>query len=264
MNTHVLRLRAVGVTAVLALVAGCGPKPTDPAQLAQDKQALQTCPKDKKVAAKVALDASGSGRTPELSPEHTAAITSVARRTAICGGRLKVNLFSATSAATVTLYDEEVILPGATDNARLHHVQKAVDEAIRRITEGYKPALEKLSPNGSDVLAEYQDAAAYIKQRGTGYRLELLILSDGYQATGNVNLGGNALTQAQATALAARLNVPKLPGASVTVAGIGRVAAGKPASSAVVEGTIRFWDAVCARAQAEECLSVTDLSVEGR
>ncbi|MFD3399860.1 hypothetical protein ACFWUU_04235 [Kribbella sp. NPDC058693] len=170
-------------------------------------------------------------------------------------------MFSATRAATVTVFDGDLNLPGATANARLRRVQKSVDEVMRHVTDGYKPSLQKLTPNGSDILGEYQEAGSYIRELGTSYVLDFLLLTDGYQAAGDVNLGGSPLSRKQATALAARLDVPKLPGSTVTVAGIGQVAAGKPASTAIVNGTIALWEEICRRSSPTRCVIVTDLSL---
>jgi hypothetical protein len=58
-------------------------------------------------------------------------------------------------------------------------------------------------------------------------------------------------------ALAQQTPVPDLSGASVTVAGLGRVA-GRPPASAVVEGLVAFYGALCVRTKAATCTSVTD------
>jgi hypothetical protein len=262
-----LRLRTAGVIAVLAsaaLVAGCDPKAGETGDLARDKQLLTTCPKDKKVAAKVDIDVSGSGRADQLGSERTAVVETIARRTAVCGGHLRISAFSVTSAATVTLYDEEISLPGATINARLNRVQAAVDAVSQTAVAAYPGALKTLSPNGSDILGQYRLAAEYKRQLGDDYHLELLILSDGYQAGDGISLGGSALTRKQAAKIADKALLPKLPDASITVAGIGKVTTGKPAPSAIVNGVAWFWDAVCKRTGAASCSSVTDYTTPGR
>ncbi|MFB6718698.1 hypothetical protein ACFCV3_00970 [Kribbella sp. NPDC056345] len=267
MNVRTLRLAAASATAVItATVAltACGPKAGDTGQFAQDKQLLTTCPKDKKVGAKVDVDVSGSGRSAQLGADRTNVVETVARRTAVCGGHLRVSAFSVTTAATVILYDHEISLSGATDNARLRHVQTAVDDVLQKVKDAYPASLKALSPNGSDILGQYRLAAEYLGQLKSGYRLELVIVSDGYQAGQNISLGGKVLSQAEANAIAARITVPSLPGSSVTVAGIGKVATGKPADSAIVDGVVRFWNAVCHRSKAEQCSSVTDYTTTGR
>jgi hypothetical protein len=187
----------------------------------------------------------------------------VARRTAVCGGHLRVSAFSLSSAATATLFDSELVLPGATDNARLRRVAKLIDEVMRTVTATYRKEIRKLSPAGSDIVAQYRLAAEYVAQLGQGYQLQLTLLTDGFQTAGFV-LGSAALSEAQARALAARVSVPKLPGASVTVTGIGKVVAGRPAASVVAAGVVRFYDALCAKAAAERCTSVTDYATTGR
>ena len=65
------------------------------------------------------------------------------------------------------------------------------------------------------------------------------------------------LTPEQATDLASTVSVPALPGSSITVAGLGRIN-GDPAPSALVEGLVAFYDALCAKTGAKTCVSVTD------
>jgi hypothetical protein len=266
-NVNTLRLVAASTVAVVSTsvaLSACGPKAGETGDLARNKQLLTTCPKDKKVAAKVDIDVSGSGRADQLGPERTAVVETIARRTAVCGGHLRISAFSVTSAATVALYDEEISLPGATVNARLNRVQAAVDAVSQTTAAAYPAALKTLSPNGSDILGQYRLAGEYKRQLGDGYHLELLILSDGYQAGDGISLGGSALTREQAAKIADKALLPKLPDASITVAGIGKITTGKPSASAIVNGVAWFWDAVCKRTGASSCSSVTDYTTPGR
>ncbi|TDD28365.1 hypothetical protein E1218_07545 [Kribbella turkmenica] len=244
----------------VVLLVACGPKPGVD-QLSLDKATLKACPQDVKYATKVDLDVSGSGRTPELDPARLDIIKQQARTTAICGGHLLVTVFSATSAATVALYDDELTLPGATDNARLRRVQKLVDDISKKVTTAYPPAIKKVSPAQSDITAQFRLAAEYQTQLGTTYRLRLVILTDGFQTVGRRVTAPIEITKARAVGMT--VNVPRLPDATVTVAGVGKVAAGSAPSSGMTNALIGYWDGVCHRAKAAQCTVVTDY-VAGR
>ncbi len=262
MKTSTLRLRAYIVAVLVAplLLIACGPQPGVD-QLSLDKTTLKSCPKDTKYATKLDLDVSGSGRTPKLDGARLDIIKTQARTTAICGGHLLVTVFSATSAATVALYDGELALPGATDNARLRRVQKLVDEISEKVSVTYPPAIKRVSPAHSDISAQVRLAAEYRSQLGTMYRLRLVILTDGLQTVGT----GVTKPIAAETArkLGATVLVPQLPEASVTVAGVGKVANGSAPSSALTDALIAFWDGVCHKTGAASCTIVTDY-VAGR
>lgn len=250
----------VAIVVALVLIVGCGPKP-DTGQLAQDKQLLKTCPKDIKYATKLDLDVSGSGRTPEIGDERLSIVKEQARTTSICGGHLLVTVFSATSAATVALYNDELKLDGATDNARLRRVSKLVDAIGKKVTEVYPSAIKKVSPAHSDITAQLRLAAEYRTQLGAAYRLRLVILTDGLQTVGTGVT--KPIAMADARKIGATVLVPRLPDASVTVAGIGKVATGSAPSSALTNALIGFWDGVCHKTGAASCTTVTDY-VTGR
>ncbi|MGN6330309.1 MAG: hypothetical protein ACTHOD_01500 [Motilibacteraceae bacterium] len=248
---------------MLALGA-CGPGTSPPGELGQDQRVLAACPAGKKLASDVEVDASGSGRTAELPSERAAVVRDVARRTAICGGHLRVSIFSASSAATVVLYDGELSLPGATDNARLRRVPELVDQVMTTTTRAYATKVNDLTPDGSDIVAQYRLGSEYVQQLGDGYILRLVLLTDGFQASSAFGIGDQPLSADEAAALAEQVTVPSLPtNASVTVAGLGKVV-GQPPASAVVDGLIAFYDAICHRAGAGTCLSVTDYTSAGR
>lgn len=253
----------LGALALLVLGA-CGAGTSPPGELGQDQQILAACPAGKKLASDVEVDASGSGRTPELPSERAAVIGDVARRTAICGGHLRVSIFSASSAATALLYDGELSLPGATDNARLRRVPKLLDQVMTTTTQAYATEVNDLTPDGSDIVAQYRLASEYIQQLGDGYVLRLVVLTDGFQSSSAFGIGDQPLSRDEAAALAAQVSVPSIPNsASVTVAGLGKVV-GQPPSSDVVDGLVAFYDAICRRAGAATCQSVTEYTPSGR
>ncbi len=167
-----------------------------------------------------------------------------------------VRAFSASSGATVTIYNGDLTLSGATDNARLRRVDKLVGDVMGEITTKYGAAITALPGGGSDITSVYRLAGEYASQLGDGYELHLYVLTDGLNNIGT-DLQSQVLTPAQAADLAATVSVPALPGASITVAGLGRVD-GDPAPSALVEGLVAFYNALCVKTGAKACVSVTD------
>jgi hypothetical protein len=133
---------------------------------------------------------------------------------------------------------------------------------MAQIKKAYGPAVSGLDQSGSDITAQYRLAAEYIQQLGKPYRLNLYVLTDGFQNL-RQDLQTRALGKAEATALADQVTMPKLPGASVVVAGLGKVA-GSPPPSDMVEGLVTYYNELCKISGASACLSVSDLAVAGR
>lgn len=231
-------------------------------ELAENQQILASCDPSAPPAAMVQLDGTGSNASEAIVAERMAVVESVARRTAVCSGHLRVLVFSASSAATTTLFDGSLRMHGATENARLKRVPDAVADVMEKIRQRYAAAVASLPGGGSDITAQYRLAAEWSDQLGDPYRLHLTILTDGFQTVG-VDLGARALSTQEAAAMADQVAVPKLPGAFVVVAGLGRVAEGTPPSS-VVEGLTNFYTTLCRKTAAAKCVSVTDYATEGR
>lgn len=227
-----------------------------PGQLGQDLAVLETCSTDQKVASLISIDGTGTAKSEATDAINLKIVEAIARRTAICGGNLKVTAFSSGSAATVTIYDGVLELHGATDIARLKQVDEVIAEVMDVIVASYTPAIDSLPDNGTDVIGQYRLASEYGRQL-SGSALEFLLLTDGLS---NLGLSTEVvLTNEEATSLADSIVMPDLTGASVTVAGLGRVA-GDPLPSAMVEGLVAFYDRLCANTSASSCLSVTDWS----
>ncbi len=219
-----------------------------------DQQILASCPPDQQVAVLVQVDASGSSRSDDIDRDYLRIIEQLTRRTAICGGRLTVTAFSDSSGSTQTIFDQELQLHGATDNARLRRAEGAVGDAMEVIQANYPDAMAAAQGSGTDVIGMYRLASEHLAQL-PGHRLELMILTDGLS---NRNVDLNGMLDIEATrALADTVTVPLLPGASVTVAGLGRVA-GDPLPSQAVEAITVFYNQLCKRTEAEVCLAVTD------
>ncbi|OXM65334.1 hypothetical protein CF165_23700 [Amycolatopsis vastitatis] len=208
------------------------------------------------------LDGSGSSSSDAIAEERFKAIESIVHTTAICGGRLRVSVFASTSAATTILIDKSLHLDGATDNARLKKLPPLVTDVMTTIRAKYSSALKSLPSGGTDISAEYRLASEWLAQVGAPFKLHLYLLTDGFQNVG-IALDEGAITKQQAADLAGRVAVPQLPGSSIVVAGLGRVASDPP-SSDVVDGLVAFYDALCKKTAAASCAAVTDYAVSGR
>jgi hypothetical protein len=111
-------------------------------------------------------------------------------------------------------------------------------------------------------LAQLTLLAQYIQEIGPGYRLYGELLTSGLQTTGVV-LTNVDLSQAAALYLASRVPVPSLPGAHLTISGVGRVASGPPAPSGFVQALLSFYSKVCARTGAATCTVTVNPVVTG-
>lgn len=240
---------------LVAVLAACGVG-SPHGELGENQQILKTCDRSAPPASLIEVDGTGSSASDQIAAERMSAIESVARRTAVCSGVLRVLVFSSSSASTTALFDGPLHPDGATDNARLKRVPKLVEAVMAQIKKAYGPAVAGLDQGGSDITAQYRLASEWIGQVGAPARLHLYVLTDGFQNI-SVNLGARPLSKAEAATLANRVSVPKLPGASVVVAGLGKVA-GAPPRSDVVEGLVAYYDALCRRSGAATCVSVTD------
>ncbi|MEC3979642.1 hypothetical protein [Amycolatopsis sp. H20-H5] len=249
------------VAALVAVLAACGVG-SPRGELGENQQILKTCDAATPPASLVEVDGTGSSASDQITAERMTAIESVVRRTAVCSGVLRVLVFSSSSAATVPLFDGPLHPDGATDNARLKRVPKLVEDVMTQIKKTYSPAVAGLDQGGSDITAQYRLASEWIAQVGAPARLHLYVLTDGFQNIG-VDLSAGPLSKAEAMALASQAVMPKLPGASIIVAGLGKVA-GAPPRSDVVEGLVAYYDTLCKRSGAATCVSVTDYSTEGR
>ncbi|MDQ1039919.1 hypothetical protein QFZ75_006335 [Streptomyces sp. V3I8] len=260
---HRRRLLIVGLALSAAtVVSACSVSSPAHGELGRDKQILTSCDASAPPASDVQIDGTGSSASAAITEERMAAIEEIVRTTAICSGRLRVSVFAASSAATTTLFDDMLPLHGATDNARLRRVPRAVDDVMSKIRKKYGPAVAELSSGGSDITAQYRLASEWINQVGGDFRLHLSVLTDGFQNVG-IRLDKRDLSKQEITDLVNKTTVPELPGALVTVAGLGRIA-GEAPRSAVVEGLVAYYDALCHRAGAKTCVSVTGYTSAGR
>src|SRR5215470_2788909 len=135
-----IRLLLACVVAVLVLtLSACGTdsSPSPAAALADNQAILATCNPAAPPASLVALDGSGSSKSDAITAERMNAVDAVVQRTAVCGGYLRVIVFSGSSAGAAVLFDGSMAQDGATDNARLKRVPEAVKKATEQIRTGY-------------------------------------------------------------------------------------------------------------------------------
>lgn len=249
-------LAAITLVCTAAIgVSSCGMSASG--QLSENQRLLETCPHDEKQNSFVTSDGTDSGRSDRTDSDRFKIIEEVARKTAVCGGFITVSVFSASSGSTVTVYDGEIDLPGATEQARLRRVPDAVAEIMDHIRDSYEEAIASLPGGGTDINGVYRLAAEQQAQLGDEYQLNLVILTDGLNNMSGVVLDNQALSPEQAVILADQVDVPALPDAVVTVAGLGRVT-GEAAPSELVEGLVAYYDRLCENTGAASCLSVTD------
>jgi len=247
-------LAILGLTASLAaFVSACGGVGAV-TKLNHLRQVAKSCP-DSPVAAFVALDARGSLRGRQLTVARLAAIENLATKVAVCGGgRLRVVAFGPSSAATVTVFDDELHPAGATENARLIRVPGIVSKAVGEVEQGLPAAFRQLTRNGADPVAQLAAARDFSDELGPGDAVFVLIETSGLTRT------TARLTKATAVKLARQVSVPDLHGATVTFAGLGRVGAGPPPSTTTIEALRTYFETVCRRTRAR-CRAVTDIAV---
>lgn len=248
---------------LLALaLAACTSKSSPRGELGANQELLKSCDPTAPPASLIQIDGTGSSNSEAIASERLTAVEAVTRRTAVCSGYLRVGVFSSSSAATTVLFDGALKMDGATENARLKRVPEAVADVMNKVRSAYAPAVQALPQSGSDITAQLRLAAEWKQQLGGNYRLDLTVLSDGFQNIG-VDLGARALSKQEAELLAAQPAVPKFSGASVVIAGLGRIAEGAP-PSAVVEGLVSYYTKLCQRTEASSCTVVSDYATATR
>jgi hypothetical protein len=252
---HSLASLATAAVAI-GLVTGCSTGA--PRSLAHAEQIASTCPTDGvQIAALVQVDRSGSRRLAVTAPTEEQVIREAAERTLICGGHLRVTVFSG-SMIGVTVFDADLRLEGATANSQLRKAPKAVDGVMEQVTAALPEAIDRLGDGATDIVGQYQQGAEYAAQlSATGpVLLEQTIVTDGIQTAG-VDLEDQSLTEQQAVEMAATVGVPNLPGATVRLIGIGRQADDAPLPTPYIAALRAFHTAICERTQAT-CTVVTD------
>jgi hypothetical protein len=250
------KVLVLAAAAAVAATTACGPGAAG--ELGELQQLARNCPKAEKVSGFVALSASGNQRLPKLTAARMEAVRSVATVVAVCGGgELKVVAFGPSITSTATVYKSNLRPTGATLNARLLHTPKIVDGAMAQIDEALPSAFERLTPIGTDPLGQLHAARDFIDEQDAGVQSIVLLQTAGMGPPLNVK----ALTSETAVELAARVEVPDLHTARVTVAGLGRVGTGRRPSTTTVEALIAFYRQVCRRSGALACRATSDIAV---
>ncbi|WP_280450673.1 hypothetical protein [Nocardia cyriacigeorgica] len=244
--------------ALLFGVVGCASTPT-PLNLADGKQIAASCPEGRQLAGRAAIDVSTHMRAIAGDAGRLDPVQQLVRRVMICGGHLRVDAFSGSSAATAGVFDADLHLPGATENARLRREPAMTEDIMKQITENLPKAAAALPLTGSDILAQFGMSTEYFQQLdpdGTRYTLDLVFSTDGAQSEG-ISLGDTSLTVDHAEALATRVTAPNLSGASIQLTNIGKTANPAPSTS-YVDALKAFYGRVCQASGAARCTVVTD------
>ena len=259
-HSNALRITVFGLVAFSALaLSGCSETSTA-SELGALQIRLTDCPADhRELAAFISDDASGTGRSDNLSHTRLDVIRDVLTQVAVCGGRAKIVAFSSSAAATATIYESELKPAGATENARLRRVPALIDAAMETVNANYASAVESVPPGGTDVFSQLTLGREYIYQLasfGTDPSLWLVIQSDGIQTVGS-HLADPSLTPEQGTAIGSNVAVPQLPGVDVLITGIGKTA-GDPPSTTYIDALKAAYQAACENTSAASCTIVTD------
>ena len=271
----------VATAAVVVALAGCslgagaagGSGPA--ASFAAVEAVAKTCPtvtvagSAKPVAATpqvyVAADASGSFSAKASVAHSLAALHDITTWVDTCAGRLHISVFATSATDTATVLDQHFVATGATRTAQLRASMKTAAAAIQRIDAAYPAAVKQLADKGSDVVAQFTEAADYFAVvRATNpagaaaNQVDYLwILSDGMNNEGGLVLGSK-LTVAQAVALAGRASLPNLAGVHVTIAGVGRLSDAKTViPTSWTASLTAFYKRICQRAGVASCVVVS-------
>lgn len=255
MTPPTVRGSALGAALVLAstlLLASCT---SGHGTAGADQQIAASCP-SRSIASTTGIDVTGSFHSDAVKATTLEAIRAEVRRTAICGGHLRVFAFASSTGATAMLYDGDLLVEAPTENARLRKAGKVADQIMATITEQYELALTGVTGTGSDPLGMLtllaQSNALY-----PDHELSNLLVTDGVITVG---IDPTAVPDAAAArVLADQQTVPSLAGAEVSIVGIGKQGTGELPSS-VIANLTAFWEQVCQNAGAAAC----HVSTEGR
>ena len=243
------RVLPVAGLVAAAVLAGCST--TTPVRVAD-----RDCP-ERRPALYAALDVSDSARSDELTSARLSGVEDLVTDAAICAGRVKVVAFTASASATEVLLERDLVPEGATRRAQLRRVPLLVEEAMDEVRTDLVPAAERLPAGGTDVVAQLGLAGEFHRQIGTDRPLRIVVWSDGV-ASSPVDLNIAGLDVPTAVAQAERVEVPRLDGVDVTVAGVGRPGGALPPTG-YVDALKAFYGRVCERSGAS-CTVVSDIT----
>jgi len=258
MSKKINLLGLFGLVALIPMLSACGLGQAS-GTLGQLQQLASTCPHGQHVVTYVGDDLSRNDRSPTVNKQRLGEIQAAATFTAVCGGVIQVNGFSATDADTQTLYAGPLQPSGATLNARLLRVTPMVGSVMNTIGTAIRRATSRLPGDATDILSELTLMAEFGQQQGPDNRLYGWLLTSGLQTTGEVVTNVN-LTEAAANDLGNRVPVPSLPGSVLTIAGLGQVASEQPAPSGYVQSLVTFFTKACTRTGATCTVSINPVT----
>ncbi len=262
MSKKLKLLGFLSIAPLISILSACGLGQAS-GTLGQLEKLASTCPRGHQVATYVGDDLSQNDRSQRLNQERLGEIRAAATFTAVCGGVIQVNAFSASDAGTQTLYAGPLQPSGATLNARLLKVTAMVGVAMKSIAAAIPGATSRLPGSATDIMSQLTLMAEFAAQQARGDRLYGLLLTTGLQTTGEVVTNVD-LSPVAATDLGNRVSVPPLRGAVLTIAGLGRVSSSPPAPSGYVQSLVTFYTRACARTGATCVVSVNPVaSIEG-
>ncbi len=208
------------------------------------------------------IDFSSTGRGDStLSDERLAALRDVTDQVVACGGYMKVVAFSASSAETFTLGEEDLPTSSGTDTARLLQGDENASSLFDEVEDNLTLAASQLTPNGSDILAQLELARQYQDQRSEG-TLRVELATDGIATTKPVKMNTPAFTEAVARSEAEQVEVPDLTGATVHITGIGKTTGDRQLHTSRVNAITDFYSIACNRTNAV-CKVTTDSTKGG-
>ncbi|KXP06892.1 hypothetical protein [Tsukamurella tyrosinosolvens] len=250
MSSTTLRT-AAALVAILAGTNACSA--TAPGDVDTAAKLIQACKGP--VSSYTAVDGTASGGKTTLDAPRRQALRGQLSRVAACGGSYKVVVFSSSSAASPTLAEGSIPLAGATDVSKARRLGAAVDDVLAQVDTHLARVIPTLDPRGSDIVAQFRLFAEWSRQAGSKGEPRMLLLTDGFQ---NIGVRTEQIV-ADPAAAASLFPVPNLPGAAVTVAGVGEVAGPAPATT-VVDGLKAFYEHLCSRTGAASCTVVSETS----
>ena len=255
MALSTVRRSVFGVALVLSatlMLASCASTQGAPRA---DQSNAGSCPAEP-IASTSALDVTGSFQSEAMNAANLEVIAAEARRTALCGGHLRVFAFASSTGATVMLFNGDLLVEAPTENARLRKVEKLTNQTMAIITEQYELALEGVTGNGSDPLSMLR----LLEQSNTLYPDHALVnqlITDGVITVG---IDPTGVPDAEAArALADKQAVSSLAGVELSIVGIGKQGTGELPSS-VIANLTAFWEQICQNTGASSC----SVSTEGR
>lgn len=255
MTPSTVRVRALGAALILSsslALASCagGHSPGG-----GDQQIAASCP-SMPIASTTGTDVTGSFISEAIKDSNLESIAAEVRRTAICGGHLRVFAFASSTGATATLFDGDLDVAAPTENARLRKAGKLADQTMAAIAEQYDLALTTVTGHGSDPLGMLtlfaQTNALYPDHALTNQLITDGVITVGIDPT-------NVPNPEAARSLADQQPVPSLAGVAVSIVGIGKQGTGELSTSTIANLTA-FWEQVCQNTGASQC----SVSTEGQ